>query len=1084
MRLTRLALGLLVVLAGCTADRSVTTPRTTFSRLTGTANLLPAERISEIHYDNSGTDVGEAVEVSFPNGTSLTGWTIVLYNGSGGAVYDTDALAGLTQTACAGSARFVVTLTYPSNGIQNGSPDGIALVGPGNVVREFLSYEGTFTAVGGPANGMVSTDIGRSQNGSEAPGLSLQRSGSGDNVWSTPTANTFNACNDDFVPPPEVASVEVTPETATIIEGGTQQFSATAYDAANQPISGVVFTWTSNAASTATVSATGLATGVNSGSAQIRATAPNGATDFGALQVDEPPVEPPAGDVNIVEIHYDNTGTDAGEAFEVQGPAGLNLSGWSVVLYNQTGGVQYATIALSGVFADQCSGRGTLQFPAVGMQNGPADGLALVKPGVGVVEFLSYEGTLTATNGPAVGLTSTNIGVDEDGDEPLGRSLQKDADGWYGPVASSFGACNQRPVVPPSFIMITGRTAGDAPLPVGYQDQLFGSLINGSGDTEPTTITWSSDTPGIAVIDATTGVMTAIAAGTATMRATATNGTTSTIALPTRIATAGGAVYAGHTEFGVPTDADPGDDYILERTEYTFSFNKLRGIPNWVSFNLEATHFGPEDRCDCFTFDPLLPPEFTRYTTADYTGAGTFHGYGIDRGHLARSFDRTSGSLDNARSFLFSNIIPQAADNNQGPWANMENYVGDLARTQNKEVYVIAGASGSKGTVKNEGKMTIPTTTWKVVVIMPRDQGLANVDSYDDVEVIAVIMPNDPGIRNVDWNTYRTTVDQVEAVSGYDFLKLLPDQVEIAVESGTRPPTAALNGPYASNEGASVSMSGAASSDPDAGDVLTYDWSFGDGTTASGVAVSHAYGQNGSYAVTLTVTDSRGLVSVATTTATVANVAPVIASFNAPATAVSGVPVSATGSFSDPGVNDAPWSYSVSWGEGAPTAGSVMSQAIVVGGSHTYLSAGTYTLRLTVTDKDGGWDQREVQVQVVRLAVPGEVDHEKINLRPRDNGNHRISFYVLSTSSFDATSIVAATARIGGVGVAVKQNHTDLETDARDVNGDGRTDLVLDFYRADLVSAGALTPSTTQLVLTANLVDGRQIESRVVVSPK
>ena len=86
--------------------------------------------------------------------------------------------------------------------------------------------------------------------------------------------------------------------------------------------------------------------------------------------------------------------------------------------------------------------------------------------------------------------------------------------------------------------------------------------------------------------------------------------------------------------------------------------------------------------------------------------------------------------------------------------------------------------------------------TWKVAVIMPRDQGLANVDSYDDVEVIAAIMPNDPGVRNVDWHTYSTTVDAVEALSGYDLLALLPDPVEIAVESNTVPPVAATDGPY------------------------------------------------------------------------------------------------------------------------------------------------------------------------------------------------------------------------------------------------------------------------------------------------
>ena len=82
--------------------------------------------ISEIHYDNTGGDAGEFVEVQVPAGTSTAGWSIVLYNGTGGAVYDTDALPAVT--APAGGPSAVAVIDYPVNGIQNGSPDGIALV--------------------------------------------------------------------------------------------------------------------------------------------------------------------------------------------------------------------------------------------------------------------------------------------------------------------------------------------------------------------------------------------------------------------------------------------------------------------------------------------------------------------------------------------------------------------------------------------------------------------------------------------------------------------------------------------------------------------------------------------------------------------------------------------------------------------------------------------------------------------------------------------------------------------------------------------------------------------------------------------
>ncbi|HEY3219498.1 MAG TPA: DNA/RNA non-specific endonuclease [Gemmatimonadales bacterium] len=739
-----------------------------------TAASLASVRFSELHYDNTGTDAAEAIEVSGPAGTDLNGWRIVLYNGSGGAPYRTDTLRTSVPAAC--GDRGVVVVSYPVNGIQNGSPDGMALVDGGGAVVEFLSYEGTFTAVGGPANGLLSVDIMASEAGTEPFGLSLQRSGA--DVWSGPSANTFGACNDDVVPPPP------------------------------------------------------------------------------------PPPPPPPGPVHIVEIHYDNSGADVGEAVEVEGSAGLDLSGWSVVLYNGNGGVGYGTLALTGTLADQCGGRGTFVVPAPGLQNGSPDGLALVN-GTTVVEFLSYEGVFAATNGPAAGLTSTDIGVLENG-EAIGNSLQKDAAGWYGPTTSSFGSCNVRPA---SKISFSGRFTGDVPLPVGFEDQLFATLLDASGNAVPTTITWTTETPDIASVDQ-NGVIHALTAGSALFRATAGDGTTGTWTLPTRVAVLGSAHYGNNTEFGEPADADPADDFIIRHLEYTTSYNRERGEPNWVSYEIDASHFGPEDRCDCFTADPGLPAEFPHFTTADYSGAGAFAGYGIDRGHLARSFDRTSGSLDNAFTFYLSNILPQAADLNQGPWAVLENYLGDRARVDNREVYVIAGGAGNRGTLKNEGKIVIPESLWKVALTVPRDHGLGDVHSYSDVEVIAVIMPNVPGIRDASWEGYKTTVDAVEGLSGYDLLALLPDQVEIAVESNTKPPTARSDGPYESLPQLSVAMSGAGSSDPD-GDALTYRWSFGDGSAATGPAVTHTYAAPGSYTVRLAVTDIRGLVDTAVTTATV-----------------------------------------------------------------------------------------------------------------------------------------------------------------------------------------------------------------------
>ena len=186
-----------------------------------------------------------------------------------------------------------------------------------------------------------------------------------------------------------------------------------------------------------------------------------------------------------------------------------------------------------------------------------------------------------------------------------------------------------------------------------------------------------------------------------------------------------------------------------------------------------------------------------------------------------RSFDRTTGSLDNAYTYLFDNIVPQAADLNQGPWAAFENFLGDQARLDGREVYILAGVAGNKGTLKDQGRVVIPASTWKVAVILPRDQGLTSIRDYRDLEVIAVNMPNEPGVRNVDWHTYLTTVDAIETLTGYDLLALLPDDVEGAVARNTQPPLAAVSGPAALNDGDAGSCSAAGSFDPN-GSVMSY----------------------------------------------------------------------------------------------------------------------------------------------------------------------------------------------------------------------------------------------------------------------
>lgn len=152
--------------------------------------------------------------------------------------------------------------------------------------------------------------------------------------------------------------------------------------------------------------------------------------------------------VFVNELHYDNASTDSNEAIEIAGPAGTSLTGWSIALYNGNGGEVYSTINLSGTIPNQCANFGVVRVLAAGIQNGSPDGLALVN-GLGqVVQFLSYEGTILAADGPALGMTSTDIGISENGTGAATSSLQLVGTGTtyldftWTEAGSSFGNCN------------------------------------------------------------------------------------------------------------------------------------------------------------------------------------------------------------------------------------------------------------------------------------------------------------------------------------------------------------------------------------------------------------------------------------------------------------------------------------------------------------------------------------------------------------------------------------------------------------------------------------------------------------------
>jgi endonuclease G len=324
------------------------------------------------------------------------------------------------------------------------------------------------------------------------------------------------------------------------------------------------------------------------------------------------------------------------------------------------------------------------------------------------------------------------------------------------------------------------------PLPVGFQAQFFAGGTDRSGRAV-TTVTWQSVDTTVARVD-TSGVVTGIRAGTTLIRAVAPDGAFGETSIRVEPSGLNESARIGHdTELGVPTDADPSDDVLIVRRQYTLSYNPARGGPNWVSWDLSATHLGDADRCNCFTADTALTRlGYPAPTTADYVSGGQY-----DRGHMEPSADQSATDAENAATFILTNVLPQRHDLNAGPWERLEVALRDSVRA-GREVYTIAGGiftgGVGLGTVGGRGRIAIPDSTWKIAVIMPAGRGLADIHAVGDVTVIAVNMPNVTGIQSVPWPTYLTTVASIERSTGYDFLSALPAPIQCRVEGRTCPP--------------------------------------------------------------------------------------------------------------------------------------------------------------------------------------------------------------------------------------------------------------------------------------------------------
>jgi len=230
-------------------------------------------------------------------------------------------------------------------------------------------------------------------------------------------------------------------------------------------------------------------------------------------------------------------------------------------------------------------------------------------------------------------------------------------------------------------------------------------------------------------------------------------------------------------------------EILLSREQYLLSYNKETRTPNYVAWKLESTNIGSSGRSNNFSLDPDLDA-YLNESNRHAVDANDYKGSCFDRGHQVPSADRTDSVSNNETTFLMSNMLPQTAYLNRVIWEHLEQYSRDLVQKQGKKLFIIAGPiyDKSMGAIGPERDIQIPSKNFKIIYILNANQEPSSIDVK--TPSIAVIMPNilQNGSTDLsdkkelckpvtgessdrrDWEKYKTTLSEVERLSGLKFV--------------------------------------------------------------------------------------------------------------------------------------------------------------------------------------------------------------------------------------------------------------------------------------------------------------------------
>ena len=227
---------------------------------------------------------------------------------------------------------------------------------------------------------------------------------------------------------------------------------------------------------------------------------------------------------------------------------------------------------------------------------------------------------------------------------------------------------------------------------------------------------------------------------------------------------------ARHLRIGKPQAV-----YERAREGYVLALDARLKIPLWVQYELTREMLtGPATRTDDFRPDTSIPAG-ARAEPRDYVSSG------LDRGHMAPAGDMTRSTVVMSESFLLSNMAPQVGVGfNRHIWAGLEAAVRGWVE-QRGTLVIITGPvfmpedQNVSYRVIGPGQVAVPTHFYKIVV---------DTNDPQDVQALAFLMPN-TSLTGRDLAEFLASINEIEALTGLNFLSALPQSVQAGVEATT-----------------------------------------------------------------------------------------------------------------------------------------------------------------------------------------------------------------------------------------------------------------------------------------------------------